>query len=322
MQADILTPCTSAVSVPVGTLFEANGSVATAMYVSKFRTMTIDQFKEEVVPTLKSSPAEGTFHYYIIRDLSGGRYITVQPDGVTELMVNGLKEVPVEDLIHEIKKAGTARDTVFKRYMVNSPLPVYYVAEGEGFWEIAVKTPETKFKYISDYTEDLTIYMPPSVYVLRCTEKNLYVSSRLYVLVKDSIDPRKVALARPCLPNISDTCNICVGRTRFTDNSEVSLKPIQCVAAGWELLLGSTWNSDYKWSSKFPSNLYEVADKTELDYTGINIDGPRYPGMTGETGWEHRMRTILALLKIPGKWEELNWPVTKIGGTYNDSASF
>lgn len=44
MQADILTPYTSAVSVPVGTLFEAHGSVATAMSVSKFRTITIDQY--------------------------------------------------------------------------------------------------------------------------------------------------------------------------------------------------------------------------------------------------------------------------------------
>ena len=120
-------------------LIEATGNgIATRYNIDSYRTMTIDQFKEEVVPTLKSSEAEKDFSYYIIRDLSRGNIHALLPDGAIEYKVRTLVDVPVGDLLDELQDLRTEDDCLVPR-VVNSPFPVYSYVEKGACWKMFVK---------------------------------------------------------------------------------------------------------------------------------------------------------------------------------------
>lgn len=125
---------------------EASGNgIATAFDIESYRTMTIEQFKQEVVPNLKSSDAEGPFSYYVLRDLSEGSYITIMPDGVIEYKVRSVKETEMKTLIETLRTNSNRQDACLIPMILNCPFPVYSYAEKDNLWEITIKTPETRF---------------------------------------------------------------------------------------------------------------------------------------------------------------------------------
>lgn len=288
----------------ISVLYEAGGGLATAFKIDSYRTMSIDQFKEQIVPTLKSTPAEGRFSYYILRDFSNNRYLTIYPDGVVEYNVESVQEVPASTLIEELLKIAQ-KDTCVQTKIINSSLPVYeYGEDSLGSWKMSVKIPETRFKFknTSLYANEADypyIYMPPVIYTVEASKNNVIRNTWVKVLVQDSFDAAKCKFGHLTLPNIYHSTKICRGRTYLQENEDPStMSKMRIVASSWDLFINSLWNFDLLAEKPFPVNLDEVFNSIEnpsehyKDYGHFECQA---------------LCKLVEVLKEEGRWEQLQW---------------
>lgn len=289
----------------VSVLYESGGGCATAFKIDSYRTMSIEQFKEHVVPTLESIAAEGRFSYYILRDLSKGRYLTIYPDGVVEYSVKEVMEIPAANLIDDLLKTAQNNVEVATK-VINSSLPVYeYGEDSSGHWKMSVKIPETKFKFRNtelyiDETDYPNIYMPPVLYTVEASKENVIYNTWVKVLVQDSFDAAKCKFGHLALPNIYGSTRICRGRTYLQGNEDPStMSKMRIVASSWDLFINSLWNTDLIYEKPFPDNLDEV-------FSAIEDPSEDYKDHA-ENSSEYKLCKLVEVLKEEGRWEQLNW---------------
>jgi len=275
---------------------DATSGYATAFNIESYRTLTMEQFKEEVVPTLKSSEAEGKFSYYVLRDLSQNRYITLYPDGAVEYKVSNVNEIPTDKLIEFIQRERDDEDRYLTAQIINSPFPVYSYVEKGNIWQITVKTPETRFRYkhpqLLGSDDPPYIYMPPLLFTVKYSGQ-VYKGSSVFVLKEDSVDPARIVKARLPFPNIFADGSICMGNTHVLVAPEKELSKAQLLLQSWDLWLNGEHNNDLLNNAVYPRNLNEVYE---------SIYGEESP-------WARQLRTLIEVLKVQGKWEELEWSI-------------
>ena len=294
-EGDMLLP-ESNVRIRTGTIFDCNSAYVSKYDFNAYRTMTFEQFKKEIVPTLQESEATGEFFHYEIRDLSHSNYFVLMRDGVIQYKVAKATDLEYDKFYEEFKKLND-RSKNLKRYIINSTLPVYSYGEGDGLWEMAVKIPETKFRFHSpNYDGEHVIYMPPVVYSVTASNKFRYIRSSVKVITQDSIDYTRMKFGILPFPNVCPAdSHICVGAS-YSDNIDTdTMTPTKFVAMSWDLFLGSNWNHDYLVNAFFPANLEEISKKYNA-----NPEPDNKPEVV-------KFRTLLELLKKPGVYEELEW---------------
>ena len=299
MLLDPTSPDSEAVSLYA----EASGSgIATCFHLNGYRTMTIEQFKQEVVPTLKTSDAESKFSYYVLRDLSNGRYITVMPDGVIEYKVSSVNECSLEALKEKLLAADREQQETLAPIVINSPFPVYSYAEKGDLWEITVKTPETRFRYkheglFRNPDEAPFIYMPPLLYTVMYSGQ-IFRNSWVSLLQADSVDPQRIVKAHLPLPNIWTDTRICVGSTHVVNVSDKPLSKMQLLLQSWDLFLNGIHNNDLLRDDLFPVNLDSVFESLSLKLETYML----------QNSPEHiYLFKLLKILEQPGRWELLEW---------------
>lgn len=282
---------------------EVSGNgIATSFCISSYRTMTIEQFKQEVVPNLKSSDAEGPFSYYVLRDLSEGSYLTIMPDGVIEYKVDSVRETEMKILVDNLLTSRNREDVGLAPMILNCPFPVYSYAEKDNLWEITIKTPETRFKYrheglFRDNDEEPFIYMPPLLYTVRYSGQ-AFRESRVCLLSFDSVDPARIVRAHLPLPNIWPDTKICVGSTHVENASNREQNKTQLLLQSWDLFLNGRHNFDLLDRAYFPENLDQIFEKYELKLAEY---------MTTRSTAIVKLHKLLKILEAPGRWEELEW---------------
>ena len=285
-------------------LIEAGGGCASAFTIESYRTMSIDQFKEHIVPTLKSTPAEGRFFYYVLRDLSNYRYFTIYPDGVVEYKVEGINEIPANKLVESLIEESN-RDRTLPTKIINSSLPVYeYGEDSMRRWKMSVKIPETRFKFrnpffYADEDQYPYIYMPPVLYTIEASKENVISSSFVKVLVQDSFDAAKCKFGHLALPNIYHTGKICRGRTYLQDSEDTeNMSKMRVIASSWDLFINSLWNSDLLYDTPFPDNLDDVFD---------TLESPSDLYKKYSNSADRNACKVIEILKEEGRWEQLHW---------------
>lgn len=288
-------------------LIEATGNgTATRYNIDSYRTMTLDQFKEEVVPTLKSSEAEKDFSYYIIRDLSRGNIHALLPDGAIEYRVRELVDVPVGELLDELQEIRSEDDCLVPK-TVNSPFPIYSYVEKGACWKMFVKIPETRFRYkhpgLFDSADDYPfIYMPPVVFGVYFSGQ-IFREAYIKVLAEDSLADRNIRFGMLPLPNVWNDSKICMGGMRVVNSSQENLSKAQLLLQTWDLFLNGNANEDLLHVENFPENIKEVFEKyaTKEQKEEISIN---------RRGLNNRilhLKMLLAILSESGRWEELKW---------------
>ena len=286
-------------------LYEMTGSgVATAFEISSWRPVTMEEFKKDVVPTLTGSPAEGKFHYYVLRDLSNSRFLTVYPDGAIEYKVEEVRDACVEDVIRELQE-GRDDDDNIQEVIINSVWPVFGYKDGTT-WSLSVKIPETRFRFKNSLlfrnpNEAPFIYMPPVIFQIIGRDK--HINNRyVWVLAQDSLSEEYVKKAQRPLPNVWHGGKICVGRTASLNENVGNISKMQLLMQAWDLFINSDWNFDLLDSNLFPDNLDEVYLKYRREDSVL--------AKKAEERNEQRVMKLLQLLEIlsePGRWEELQW---------------
>ena len=285
-------------------LIEAGGGCASAFNIESYRTMSIDQFKEHIVPTLKSTPAEDRFFYYVLRDLSNYRYLTIYPDGVVEYKVDSVHEIPANKLVEVLVEEGS-RGSSISTNIINSSLPVYeYGEDNIGRWKMSVKIPETRFKFRNSYfyTDEEQypyIYMPPVLYTVEASKENVISNSFVKVLVQDSFDAAKCKFGHLALPNIYRSGRICRGRTYLQDSSDAeNMSKMRIIASSWDLFINSLWNADLLYDTLFPDNVNEVFD---------TLESPSDLYKKYSNSKDRNVCKVIEILKEGGRWEQLHW---------------
>lgn len=286
-------------------LYETTGSgVATAFNISSWRPMTIEEFKRDIVPTLEPTKAEGKFHYYVLRDLSHDRFITVYPDGVIDYHVEEVRDASVDDVVKELIEGTEEEDT--RETIINSSWPVYGYKEGTT-WSLSVKIPETRFRFKNSLLfrnpDDAPfIYMPPVIFKI-IGRGNRIDNRYVWLLAQDSLSEKFIKKAHLPLPNVWKEGKICVGRTASLTEEQGENSKMQLLMKAWDLFINSDWNFDLLDSSLFPTNLEEVYLKyRKLDSLIVK--------KADNDNLEPRVKCLLQLLEIlkePGRWEELEW---------------
>ena len=276
--------------------------LATAFSIESYRPMTIEQFKQEVVPNLKSSDAEGPFSYYVLRDLSNGSYVTIMPDGVMEYKVSSVRETDMKTLVDTLLANRNRDDIGLAPMLINSPFPVYAYAEKGSLWEITIKTPETRFKYrheglFRNTDEEPFIYMTPLMYTVKYSGQ-AFRESKVCLLAFDSVDPAKIVRAHLPLPNIWPDTKICVGSTHVENAVNREQTKTQLLLQSWDLFLNGRHNFDLLDRACFPDNLDQIFEKYELKLAEY---------MTTRATAIVNLHKLLKILEAPGRWEELNW---------------
>ena len=284
-------------------LYEMTGSgVATAFRISSWRPMTIQEFKDEIVPTLQSSQAEGPFHYYVLRDLSNGRFLTIYPDGVIDYKVESVTDTSTQEVVQGLIE-GSGDDTV--ETVINSSLPVFGYKEGMT-WSLSVKIPETRFRFRNSNLFATTdqapfVYMPPVIFKVVGRQEQI-VNRYVWLLYQDSISADNVKRAHLPLPNIWSDGKICVGRTAALNEKNSTPTKMQLLMQAWDLFINSDWNFDLLSSAVFPDNLEAVYNSCR-DPDSILVK-------KANTARETNVKKLLQFLEIlrePGRWEQLNW---------------
>ena len=302
MLIDLTDPADKAVSI----LAEQPGNtgVAAVYEISSFRTMSIDEFKEKIVPELHKSPASDSFFYYVLRDLSHNRVFSLYPDGVLEYKVDGLREVPTEVLVEQLCKSNGDSNSI-KDYIVNSSFPLWSYGENNSFWRMAVKIPETRFQFrhprmfIKD--EDFPwIYLPPCVYTVTARKgSNTVADTNIKLLLQDSMAPEKCVFAHMPLPNIYPDGNICMGSTAITDSYDPSTwSKSRVVSTVFDLFINTNWNYDLLHTCDMPENLNAVFEEL---YPGECAPERLHSDIAIEL-WK-----IVKILQKEGAWEKLNF---------------
>lgn len=288
-------------------LIEATGNgVATKYNIDSYRTMTLDQFKAEVAPTLKSSDAEKDFSYYVIRDLSRGNIHALLPDGAIEYKVSTLVDVPADNLLDELQELRTEDDCLVPK-VVNSPFPVYSYAEKGSCWKMFVKIPETRFRYkhpgLFDSADDYPfVYMPPVVFGVYFSGQ-IFKEAYIKVLAEDSLADRNIKFGMLPLPNVWTDSKICMGGMRVVNSGQDNLSKSQLLLQTWDLFLNGNANEDLLHVENFPENIKEVFEKyaTKEQQEEIKIN------RRGLNNKILHLKMFLVVLSEPGRWEELQW---------------
>lgn len=292
-------------SMGAAVLYEMTGSgVATAFKISGWRPMTIEQFKNEIVPTLQPSQAEGKFHYYVLRDLANSRYLTVYPDGVIDYKVEEVVDAPAADVVQALIEDAGDDNTV--ETVINSSLPVYGFKEGTT-WSLSVKIPETRFLFrnsslFANTADAPYVYMPPVIFKIVGRQEHI-INRYVWLLAQDSISEEFVKKAKLPLPNVWSDGKICVGRTAALNEKTGKPSKMQLLMQAWDLFINSDWNFDLLCSTAFPDNLDTV-------YTACRNPDSNLVKMAETSVCELRVKKLLQLLEIlkePGRWEQLNW---------------
>lgn len=300
---------------PMGDLLTAHGLLATNYTIEAVKWHTIDEFKKDVVPTLQSSAAEGPFSFFVIRDLSNGRLLSVVPDGVTELKVSQVADFPASEIYDTIKRNmerynnnGSGSTSALRAaYTLNSSIPVFDYAEYmDGSWSMTVKVPETKIHFNhSDSELSLPIYFPPCLYTLHMNENNVYIKSRIAILMQDSISTRCVKLCRLPLPNISYDGAICIGNVTLNTTTEEggTRTKTELITMALDMFLNSRWNYDYMATKEMPSNIDAVIEEL---LTETNTKKEDFPELNAIDGIALKLGKMLFVLRHEGAWERLD----------------
>lgn len=303
MLIDPTDPARPAVSVLVEQ--PGNGGVSTAYKLEGYRTMSVEAFKEHIVPTLKSTEASGKFSYYVLRDLSNNRIFSIYPDGVIEYKVDCLYEVPSDDVIKKLLETTDTRSKI-KTYVINSSMPIWSYGENEVYWEMAVKVPETRFQFKHPQMfkdgQFPWIYLPPCKYTVKGhSSSNTVAETRIEIITMDSVAPKNCKFAHLPLPNIYGDGRICTGSTHLTENYDPkSWSKYQVVMTAFDLLIGTNWNYDLMGYAQFPDNLDEVLEE---NYPGLKVP----EDIVGLRDNIDKLWKLVMLLRKEGVWESLNW---------------
>lgn len=256
-----------------GTLFENHGAFADCYTCDGFRAMTIQQFKDEVVPRLHDTEMGGPFFHYVIRDLANGAFFTVEPDCVFEFHVKDLKQISTNDVIKELKSSDTNNSWNIDLNL-NCPFPIVSLKQNSVAWNIVLKVQQLRFMFNSSIHPVLNriIYLPPVLYKLTANRAdNSPQVSGICVLLSDAANIEDMKLADLALPNVynaSSRFSICVGSSRSTERVNLkSLGYAQVACKALELFVSSMFNRDLFSNDRLPSNLLAVF--TEL-YEGAD----------------------------------------------------
>lgn len=253
----------------VGELFENHGAFVDKYTCDKYRFMTVEQFKNEVVPTLESSETSGDFYHYVIRDLSQNRILTIEPDGVHEFHVKDMRQMfSTEFIRYIIENNKNKEDRELLNLDLNSSAPVIRYKEFSNSLEVVLKIPSLKMLFHHEIYPALNIpiYLPPLLYKVRLNKiSNVPETTFVCALVEDSILSENIVLGDLALPNIysaSSNFAICTGSTRFRSNVEFD-KMTATMAANkaFELFLSSNFNFDLFLVGRLPSNLFSEFEK-------------------------------------------------------------
>lgn len=140
--------CNQHLEIKTGSIFDIKSELFTRMNVVAYRTMTVDEFKRDIVPDLKQSALPERFHKYALRDLAHGRYFCIQPDGVEEFVVDSVEDRPVREFKDAFIRAEGGVDTVDRHMqLLNVGFPVWKYGSYDSTWQIYVKLPGTKFRF-------------------------------------------------------------------------------------------------------------------------------------------------------------------------------
>lgn len=275
------------------------------MFISKHNEKTAYSFlfdqawkisKEQLIKELQETDfnrdAQGPLSYYVLRDLSNKRYLTVCPDGIYKYNVLDFKEEPIADIRDALLTANNER--AMKKTLLNTITPVLAYWDGGVRKAIALKMPPVRFRYNNTVLGiNQMITLPPVVYKVEATG-GVIEKTYVCVIMQDSTDPTKLKLAHLPMPNIYANTSICVGSSRSLTST--NKKDIISVAyASWDLFVNSNWNVDLLDGHMLPSNLDEVFN--ELKDVPEELTRPGWP----------LHRKLIAVLRDKEGWSKLQW---------------
>lgn len=277
MPIDVIDGTTSQSEIRVGEIFKEYGNVAINFNVSGYRTMTLDEFKQDVLPTLQPVKCSQSMSYYVIRDLSNKACYCLLPDCVEEFHVSSWYEIPTNDLQKQLLK--TARDKAETEIVFDLPVPLLKYRYSDISWTAIVKIPHTKFMYRSTLLgehigDGILINLPSCVFKVKANSNNVVQHVAVYVIKEDSVVLDNIKLAHLSLPNIYSDGSICMGSTRITDQTNIKSKG-QLVMAVWDLFINSNWNLDLLSSGRFPDNLSAVYESLPTHVTDTGTEDGR-----------------------------------------------
>lgn len=273
MPIDVIDGTTSQSEIRVGEIFKEYGNVAINFNVSGYRTMTLDKFKQDVLPSLHPVKCSQSMSYYVIRDLSHKSCYCLLPDCVEEFRIASWYEITTDKLQEQLVKE--VKTEAEKEIVFDLPVPLLKYRYNDISWTAIVKIPHTKFIYRSTLLEKyigdgILINLPSCVFKVKANNNNVVQHVAVYVIKEDSIVFDNIKLGHLPLPNIHNDGIVCMGSTRIADQANIKSKG-QLVMAVWDLFINSNWNLDLLTTGIFPANLsavYETLPTHAVD-TGI-----------------------------------------------------
>lgn len=260
MPIDLIDGTTSQSEIRVGEIFKEYGNVAINFNVSGYRTMSLDEFRKDVLPTLQPVKCSQAMSYYVIRDLSHKTCYCLLPDCVEEFRVSSWYEITTDKVREKLmKEAGPSAE---KEIVFDLPVPLLKYRYNETSWTAIVKIPHTKFMYrstlLAEYIGDgILINLPPCIFKVKANNNDVVQQVAVYVIKADSVVFDNIKLAHLPLPNIYNDGSVCMGSTRIEDQASITSKG-QLVMAVWDLFINSNWNLDLLTSNILPDNLSAV----------------------------------------------------------------
>lgn len=218
-------------------LFHQHGGVATEVAFDSLEEMSLDDFIEKVVPTLKQK--KNTFA--ILKDSTRDQLVRILADNVAIYHMTGIQDVFYDAMIEKLM--SDQQITI----MPNLQFPlILWRVEQSGEKVVCVEIPEAQFEMAHyKWRERFLIWHPRLWLKMRLTVQNVPCAFRLRAMPfhPQNLDNDRVYSVP--FPNVYESGDICWGNTRFTrSKDDAALTVNDAILLTLNRFFGSTFNFD------------------------------------------------------------------------------
>lgn len=239
-------------------LFHQHGGVATEVVFDSLEEMSLDDFIEKVVPTLKERKDMLT----ILKDTTREQLVRILADNVAMYHITGIQDVFYDAMLERLLSDQQVTITPNLQY----PLIMWRV-EQSGEKVIVVEVPETQFEMQHDSwpKERFLIWHPRLWLKMRLTVQNVPCAWRIRAMPVHPNDLEKEKVCGLPFPNVFDSGDICWGSTHFTRSGDTALSVNDAVCLTLNRFFGSSFNYDLidRQDTLNMANLYKALPTVE-----------------------------------------------------------
>ena len=218
-------------------LFHQHGGVATEVAFDSLEEMSLDDFIEKVVPTLKTRKDALT----ILKDTTREQLVRILADNVAIYHVTGIQDVFYDVMIEKLM--SDQQITI----MPNLQFPlIMWKVEQSGEKVVCVEVPENQFEMAhSNWPKERFVIWHPRLWLkIKLTVQNVPCAWRLRAAPLHPQNLETDRLYTVPLPNVFDSGDICWGNTRFTRSGDEQLNVNDAILLSLNRFFGSTFNFD------------------------------------------------------------------------------